>query len=44
MLPEDVGNAIDQEHHATCRLRFQQSPVEVGEFFITFFIHVYYKS
>jgi hypothetical protein len=30
MLPEDVGNAIDQEHHATCRLRFQQSPVEVG--------------
>jgi len=44
MLPEDVGNAIDQEHHATCRLRFQQSPVEVVEFFITSLIHVYYKS
>jgi hypothetical protein len=30
MLPEDVGNGIDQDHHTTCRLRFQQSPVEVG--------------
>ncbi|XP_069704788.1 transmembrane protein 132E [Periplaneta americana] len=29
MLPEDVGNGIDQERHTTCRLRFQQSPVEV---------------
>jgi len=32
MLPEDVGNGIDQERHTTCRLRFQQSPVEVSKF------------
>lgn len=30
MLPEDVGNGIDQERHTVCRLRFQQSPVEVS--------------
>ncbi|KAJ9590650.1 hypothetical protein L9F63_016321, partial [Diploptera punctata] len=29
MLPDDVGNGIDSERHTTCRLRFQQSPVEV---------------
>lgn len=28
-LPEDAANGIDQERHTTCRLRFQQSPVEV---------------
>jgi hypothetical protein len=30
MLPEHIGNAIDQERHGMCHLRFQQSPVEVG--------------
>jgi hypothetical protein len=30
-MAEDVGNGIDQERHITCRLRFQQSPVEVSK-------------
>ncbi|XP_021914891.1 transmembrane protein 132E isoform X4 [Zootermopsis nevadensis] len=34
MLPEDVGNGIDQERHTVCRLRFQQSPVEVYAHFL----------
>lgn len=30
MVTEDVSNGIDADKHSNCRLRFQQSPIEVS--------------
>ncbi|RZF43170.1 hypothetical protein LSTR_LSTR016071 [Laodelphax striatellus] len=30
MITEDVGNSLDEDKNSGCKLRFQQSPVEVN--------------
>ncbi|KAJ8872531.1 hypothetical protein PR048_026137 [Dryococelus australis] len=34
MLPDDMSNGLDSERHTSCRIRFQQSPVEVYSRFL----------
>lgn len=44
VVTEDIGNSIDSEKsNSPCRLRFQQSPVEVMEYACIYLFHHHYE-